>query len=149
MSVLPLQRYGGARRESDRTAWPAPSANACVATGIRKHRARNVMRTRASHLSFFCLAVVLAACVPAQAQAQDWPSKPVTFITPAAAGNSHDVVTRLVADRLTQIWLQQSVVLKRPGAGGLIAAQAAAAVEKDGRSEERRGGKEGRTRGGP
>jgi len=92
------------------------------------------MRTRASHLSFFCLAVVLAACVPAQAQAQDWPSKPVTFITPAAAGNSPDVVTRLVADRLTQIWRQQIVVLNRPGAGGLIAAQAAAAVEKDGYS---------------
>jgi tripartite-type tricarboxylate transporter receptor subunit TctC len=44
------------------------------------------------------------------------------------------VVTRVVADRLTQIWKQQIVVLNRPGAGGLIAAQAAAAVEKDGYS---------------
>jgi tripartite-type tricarboxylate transporter receptor subunit TctC len=43
-------------------------------------------------------------------------------------------VTRVVADRLTQIWKQQIVVLNRPGAGGLIAAQAAAAVEKDGYS---------------
>jgi tripartite-type tricarboxylate transporter receptor subunit TctC len=66
------------------------------------------------------------------AQAQDYPAKPVTFITPAAAGNSPDVVTRLVADRLMQMWKQQIVVLNRPGAGGLIAAQAAAAVEKDG-----------------
>jgi tripartite-type tricarboxylate transporter receptor subunit TctC len=65
-------------------------------------------------------------------QAQDYPTKPVTFITPAAAGNSPDVVTRLVADRLTQIWKQQIIVLNRPGAGGLIAAQAAAGVEKDG-----------------
>jgi tripartite-type tricarboxylate transporter receptor subunit TctC len=58
----------------------------------------------------------------------------VTFITPAAAGNSPDVVTRIVADRLTQMWKQQIVVLNRPGAGGLIAAQAAAAgnIEKDG-----------------
>jgi tripartite-type tricarboxylate transporter receptor subunit TctC len=68
------------------------------------------------------------------AHAQDYPTKPVTFITPAAAGNSPDVVTRVVADRLTQIWKQQIVVLNRPGAGGLIAAQAAAAVEKDGYS---------------
>lgn len=67
-------------------------------------------------------------------QAQDYPTRPVTFITPAAAGNSPDVVTRVVADRLTQIWKQQIVVLNRPGAGGLIAAQAAAAVEKDGYS---------------
>ena len=68
------------------------------------------------------------------AQAQDYPSRPVTFITPAAAGNSPDVATRIVADKLTQIWKQQIVILNRPGAGGLIAAQAAAAgtVEKDG-----------------
>jgi tripartite-type tricarboxylate transporter receptor subunit TctC len=66
--------------------------------------------------------------------AQTYPSKPVTFITPAAAGNSPDVVTRIVADKLSQIWKQQIVVLNRPGAGGLIAAQAAAAsnIEKDG-----------------
>ena len=70
----------------------------------------------------------------ASAQAQDYPSKPVTFITPAAAGNSPDVVTRIVADKLTQMWKQQIVVINRPGAGGLIAAQAAAAsnIEKDG-----------------
>jgi tripartite-type tricarboxylate transporter receptor subunit TctC len=68
------------------------------------------------------------------AQAQDFPSKPVTFITPAAAGNSPDVVTRIIADKLTQLWKQQIIVLNRPGAGGLIAAQAAAAsnIEKDG-----------------
>jgi tripartite-type tricarboxylate transporter receptor subunit TctC len=72
----------------------------------------------------------MAASWPAQSQ--DYPTKPVTFITPAAAGNSPDVATRIVADRLTQIWKQQIIVLNRPGAGGLIAAQAAAGVEKDG-----------------
>ncbi|HTS40531.1 MAG TPA: tripartite tricarboxylate transporter substrate binding protein [Xanthobacteraceae bacterium] len=74
----------------------------------------------------------VVALTSLSAQAQDYPTKPVTFITPAAAGNSPDVVTRVVADQLTQIWKQQIVVLNRPGAGGLIAAQAAAGVEKDG-----------------
>lgn len=81
------------------------------------------------------LGVAAAAMIAsATAQAQDYPNKPVTFITPAAAGNSPDVVTRIVADKLSQIWKQQIVVLNRPGAGGLIAAQAAAAgnIEKDG-----------------
>src|SRR5688572_6510077 len=81
------------------------------------------------------LGVAAAAMVASgAATAQDYPNKPVTFITPAAAGNSPDVVTRIVADKLTQIWKQQIVVLNRPGAGGLIAAQAAAAsnIEKDG-----------------
>ena len=80
------------------------------------------------------LAVPALGVAQAQAQAQDFPSKPVTFVTPAAAGNSPDVVTRLVADKLTQLWKQQVVVINRPGAGGLIAAQAAATLPKDGYS---------------
>jgi tripartite-type tricarboxylate transporter receptor subunit TctC len=78
------------------------------------------------------VAIAMAASLPAQAQ--DYPARPITFITPAAAGNSPDVVTRIVADRLSQMWKQQIVVLNRPGAGGLIAAQAAAGLEKDGYS---------------
>ena len=86
-----------------------------------------------SWLGVICAAAV-AVGASAPAQAQDYPNKPVQFITPAAAGNSPDVVTRLVADRLTQLWKQQVVVINRPGAGGLIAAQAAAALPKDGYS---------------
>jgi tripartite-type tricarboxylate transporter receptor subunit TctC len=91
------------------------------------------MRMRQLRFGAVCIAAIaIVASLPAYAQ--EYPTKPVTFITPAAAGNSPDVVTRVVADRLTQIWKQQIVVLNRPGAGGLIAAQAAAAVEKDGYS---------------
>jgi len=111
---------------------PATSALAGIPTDIRRRRATIVMRVRATTLSLVGIVALTLASVPALAQ--DYPMKPVTFITPAAAGNSPDVVTRLVADRLTQMWRQQIVVLNRPGAGGLIAAQAAAAVEKDGYS---------------
>ena len=92
---------------------------------------------RKSCFGFEPLSVAVAAAAISwalPAAAQDWPTRPVTFISPAAAGNSPDVVTRVVADRLTQIWKQQIVVLNRPGAGGMIAAQAAANVEKDGYS---------------
>jgi tripartite-type tricarboxylate transporter receptor subunit TctC len=78
-----------------------------------------------------CVALLTTLAI-LPAPAQNYPTKPVTFIAPAAAGNSPDVVTRLVADRLTQLWKYQVVVINRPGAGGLIAAQAAAGVEKDG-----------------
>jgi tripartite-type tricarboxylate transporter receptor subunit TctC len=78
------------------------------------------------------LATLAALAGPAPAQAQEWPNKPVTLITPAAAGNSPDVVTRIIAEKLSQLWKQQVVVLNKPGAGGLLAAQAAAQVEKDG-----------------
>src|SRR5258708_35922495 len=52
--------------------------------------------------------------------------------TPAAAGNSPDVVTRIVAHKLTQLWKQQIVVLNRAGAGGLMGARAGAALPKEG-----------------
>lgn len=81
----------------------------------------------------WCAAAV-AGLLGLPAHAEDYPNKPVTFVTPAAAGNSPDVVTRIVADKLTQLWKQQVVVINRPGAGGLIAAQAAAALPKDGYS---------------
>lgn len=79
---------------------------------------------------------LIGVCVAfaATAQAQDYPNKPVTLITPAAAGNSPDVVTRVVADKLTQLWKQQVIVINRPGAGGLIAVQAASALPTDGYS---------------
>ena len=82
-------------------------------------------------LRILCV-VALTTFAILPARSQGYPVKPVTFITPAAAGNSPDVITRLAADRLTQLWKRQIVVLNRPGAGGLIAAQAAAGVEKDG-----------------
>lgn len=76
----------------------------------------------------------IAAFGSFSAHAQDYPSRPVTFITPAAAGGSPDVVSRVVLDKLSQLWKQQAVIVNRPGAGGLIAAQAASAstVERDG-----------------
>jgi tripartite-type tricarboxylate transporter receptor subunit TctC len=90
---------------------------------------------RPARTFIWCAATVVALLsLPIQAQAQGYPNKPVSFITPAAAGNSPDVVGRIVADKLSQMWKQQVVIINRPGAGGLIAAQAAAAsnVEKDG-----------------
>src|SRR5215467_5221645 len=84
--------------------------------------------------SSLLLSGLLALVAAAPVSAQDYPTKPVTFVTPAAAGNSPDVIIRLVADRLTQLWKQQVIVINRPGAGGLIAAQAAAGLPNDGYS---------------
>ncbi|MBV9347764.1 MAG: hypothetical protein JOZ70_03155 [Pseudolabrys sp.] len=81
-------------------------------------------------LRLVIVAALWASLTPAQAQ--DYPVKPVQIITPAAAGNSPDVATRFVTDRLAAMWKQQIVVLNRPGAGGLIAAQAAAGATPDG-----------------
>lgn len=88
------------------------------------------MISRQSWMAIGFAGATALATVPVYAQ--DYPTKAVTIISPAAPGNSTDIATRLIADRLTQIWKQQVVVLNRAGAGGLLAAQAAAGVEKDG-----------------
>jgi tripartite-type tricarboxylate transporter receptor subunit TctC len=64
--------------------------------------------------------------------AQDYPAKPVRIITHSAAGGGPDAALRIVADRLSQQWGQQVVVLNHPGAGGAVAARTAAAATADG-----------------
>jgi putative tricarboxylic transport membrane protein len=76
------------------------------------------------------LAMTLAGSRVARAEA--YPARPVNLIVPVGAGGGPDVIARIVADRLAQIWGQQLVLLNRPGAGGLIALQAAAAIAPNG-----------------
>jgi len=79
-------------------------------------------------LSLLLLALPLAE--PAQAQA--YPTKPVTIISDSAPGSAIDTSLRIIADGLSQHWGQQVVVLNRPGAGGAISAKVAAEALPDG-----------------
>ena len=64
--------------------------------------------------------------------AQSYPVKPVRYVVAFAAGDSPDIVARLVADRLSRMWGQQVVVENRVGAGGTIAGAAVANAPPDG-----------------
>jgi tripartite-type tricarboxylate transporter receptor subunit TctC len=66
------------------------------------------------------------------APAQDFPTKPVRFVVPYAAGGSGDLLARLIGDKLSKIWGQQVVVDNKPGAGGIIGTEFAARSEADG-----------------
>ena len=68
----------------------------------------------------------------ARAQAEPYPNKPVQIIADSSAGSAPDVALRFVADRLTQAWGQQALVVNRPGAGGSVAARAASEAAPDG-----------------
>ena len=54
-------------------------------------------------------AAVLTLGSSAQAQS-DYPNKPVKIINDSAAGSATDVATRLMAERLSQVWGQQTIV---------------------------------------
>lgn len=64
--------------------------------------------------------------------ANAWPDKPVQIIADSAAGSTPDVALRFVAEELTKLWGQQVLVVNRPGAGGSLAAKAAAEAAPDG-----------------
>ena len=83
---------------------------------------------------WFPLAAVVAMAIVAgaPAQAETYPSKPVKIVMATAAGSAPDVIARIVTDRLAQVWGKQVLILNRPGAGGLLAAQAVVSAEPDG-----------------
>src|SRR5262245_36979998 len=88
--------------------------------------------TRVRRAACGAIGVVLMLAGAAAAQTRDYPRRAVTLISPTGAGSGPDVVTRIVADRLTQAWGQQAVVTNRPGGGGMIATQAMSSAERDG-----------------
>ncbi len=74
-----------------------------------------------------------ALALPRHARAQaDFPNRPVRMIVPAAAGAGQDILGRLVAQRLSEIWGQPVVVENRVGAGGAIGVEVIAKAPRDG-----------------
>jgi tripartite-type tricarboxylate transporter receptor subunit TctC len=79
--------------------------------------------------------LVIAALMSASqvfSQSTAWPNRPIKMIVPFAPGVSPDVVARIIADKLSQSLGQPVVVDNRPGAGGMIAGEAAALSPADG-----------------
>jgi putative tricarboxylic transport membrane protein len=76
--------------------------------------------------------LIASSVVGTSAHAESYPSKSVKIINPAPAGNGPDVIGRIVAEHLSQAWRQPVLTINRPGAGGLLAAQAAVAADRDG-----------------
>ncbi|HZP79511.1 MAG TPA: tripartite tricarboxylate transporter substrate binding protein [Pseudolabrys sp.] len=83
------------------------------------------------------MAVVVALAAAAlgtvhAAQAEDYPTRPVTLIVPYPAGGGADAIARLTAQKLSEGLGQQVVVENRPGAGSVIGTRAAAKATPDG-----------------
>jgi tripartite-type tricarboxylate transporter receptor subunit TctC len=104
---------------------------------IRRHAGITDGGRMSTHRAFCAIAglwFLSLIAANSSAQAEKYPAKPVMIITPSGAGAGPDVIARIIADSLTQRWGQQVLVVNRPGAGGLIAAQAVAAAAPDGYS---------------
>src|ERR1051325_9612412 len=79
------------------------------------------------------LAAALAALVSVgQANAQEFPTRPLTMVVPFAAGGPQDTIGRVVAQRMSEILGQQVVVENVGGAGGMTGSKRVAEAAPDG-----------------
>jgi tripartite-type tricarboxylate transporter receptor subunit TctC len=78
------------------------------------------------------VAGILAGLSPGALRAQDYPTKPVTIIAPAAPGGVIDRLSRILAQRFSQAWGKQVVVEHKPGANNQLAAEYVTKAAPDG-----------------
>ena len=65
------------------------------------------------------LAAMLAVLMPVHAQ-QNFPSKPIRIVIPTTAGNTQDILARLIGPKLSDSFKQPVVIENRPGAAGIL-----------------------------
>ena len=89
-------------------------------------------RRSARRLAVTVTAIWLAFAGSAAVAQQGYPSRPVRLITPAAPGGTTDLLARLVAGRLTDVFKQQVIVDNRASASGVVAGELTAQAPPDG-----------------
>jgi tripartite-type tricarboxylate transporter receptor subunit TctC len=84
---------------------------------------------KSSRLAFVACVALIGAPLCAHSQ---YPAKPVRVVIPLGPGNSVEVVTRLVAQKLSSTMGQSFVIEAQPGAAGAIGAERVARAPPDG-----------------
>jgi tripartite-type tricarboxylate transporter receptor subunit TctC len=92
----------------------------------------SITRITRRQFSAGAVAGASALALPKVVRAQAYPSRPVRFILPFAAGGVADVTARLTADKLGEKLGQRFVVENMPGPGGIAAGRAIATAAPDG-----------------
>ncbi|HWI15677.1 MAG TPA: tripartite tricarboxylate transporter substrate binding protein [Burkholderiales bacterium] len=76
--------------------------------------------------------IVLCGCIVTSASAQSYPSRPIRLIVPWSAGSGTDLMSRTLAQKMSEVLGQQIVVDNRGGAGAIIGTELAAKTPPDG-----------------
>ena len=75
-------------------------------------------------LSRVLASLLAAACSFAAAADTPFPTRPVTLVVPAPPGGATDALARTIAEEMARDLKQPVIVDNRPGAGGMLGAQA-------------------------
>jgi tripartite-type tricarboxylate transporter receptor subunit TctC len=78
------------------------------------------------------LVAIAALACSSLAVAQDYPSRPITFVLPAPPGGATDAIARVLADEMGKSMKQTIIVDNKAGAGGMLGTQAVARANPDG-----------------
>ena len=90
------------------------------------------MKTLSRIAGAFALACCGAAAAQAPASPSNYPSKPLRWIVPIAAGGPNDIMTRAVAGELSPAIGQPVIVDNRAGAAYIVGTEAVAKAAPDG-----------------
>lgn len=102
------------------------------APAARRDCALTQMKFWLARVPMMMLAGCLTAGAAAQVTPQSYPSKPVRWIVPFAAGGPSDLLVRLIGQKLTDAWGQPVLADNRGGANGVVGSELAAKSAPDG-----------------
>src|SRR5436189_1693916 len=97
-----------------------------------KHETGVIAMITRRRIMKFAGAATLAPALATRSFGQNWPNRFVRLVVPFPAGGGTDVVSRIIANRLSEIWGQQMVIENKGGAGSNIGAEAVARADPDG-----------------
>jgi tripartite-type tricarboxylate transporter receptor subunit TctC len=128
-AVRVVIRKSAARAGATKWAARAGLGTWAARAAERKWAARATLRKWAAQAAV----TAAGAFVVTTAQAQgSYPSKPVRFINPVAAGGNQDIVSRAIAEQVSRGLGQQVLVESRPGASAIVGTRSVKAAAADG-----------------
>ena len=83
-------------------------------------------------LRWLLVALIGAMLLPGAVAAQTYPSRPIKLVVPFPPGGPNDIIARVVAQRMSELFGQTVVIDNRGGAGGVVGTEAIAKAAPDG-----------------
>lgn len=93
---------------------------------------RHLTARIARGLALILLGLPVIATTGSTARAADYPNRPVKIIVPAAPGGALDTISRILAQKVSELWHQQFFIENKPGANWIIGMDAVAKSAPDG-----------------
>jgi len=83
-------------------------------------------------LRWLLVALIGGMLLPGAVAAQTYPSRPIKLVVPFPPGGPNDIIARVVAQRMSELFGQTVVIDNRGGAGGVVGTEAIAKAAPDG-----------------